>query len=468
MTNRKDLWLDILREMEPKIGRAQLLTWFKNTAIKASGEGVLRVGLPLPFFLEWHATHLASITLAAAQKFDPTLNQVEYEVDLALASGNEETVELGRHFEDVKPRKLPGKPEVKVGEGMIARMLNPRYTLDHFIVSPENRLAHAACLRVARFPGSLNPLFIYGGVGLGKTHLLQGTAREIHQNDPKKRVVYVTSEVFVNDVITGIQHQSINHIRSKYRQADVLIVDDIQFIANKDRCQEEFFHTFNALFETGKQVILSSDQPPAHLELFAPRLRSRFEAGMIVDVKMPDLETRIEILRERSRQAGVMFTPEILEYIAAKADRSIRMLEGVLTQTIAKYELEAINPTLQLVSEILEQIQPEEKQSSIFPPSPAMAVTLERLIEKVSDYFTLPPADLCGNSRLRECLLPRQIVMYLAKTRLRLPLAKIGQTLGQRNHTTVIHAVKRIEEQMKNDRQLLGDINALTREVGLV
>ncbi|MBU0727886.1 chromosomal replication initiator protein DnaA, partial [Patescibacteria group bacterium] len=355
-------------------------------------------------------------------------------------------------------------------DGIVSRIFNPSYSLENFITSPENRLAHAACQNVAKYPGqNYNPLFIHGGVGLGKTHLLQATGSEILRNDPSRLVVYTTTEGFVNDVVNAIQAKNMNHFRNKYRKVNTLIIDDIQFIANKDRTQEEFFHTFNALYESGKQIIISSDRPPHELALLNERLVSRFQSGMIVDVKMPDYETRLAILQNKCQEAKVFINQDVLEFIAHNITSSVRALEGILKQAIAKYELEHTSPTVKSVAEMLKQTQKEVKMIGFVAqdPVPRSAVTIECLIDSVTDYYTVPKTDVIGNSRTRECMMPRQIIMYLAKTKLRMSLTKIGQLLGNRNHTTVMHSVNRITDQIKNDRQLLRDVNAITKEVGI-
>ncbi|MFH0820846.1 MAG: chromosomal replication initiator protein DnaA [Candidatus Peregrinibacteria bacterium] len=465
----KELWIRIVQDLQASLGRAQILTWFKNTAILSIKDGVMTFGLPLPFFLNWHAVHLAKDVLVAAQKFDPSITQVQYEVDLTLIDGDPRTVDLNVYFPEKSLRKLPGKNEVKMHGDLVSKMLSSQYGLEHFIVAPENRLAHAACLNVAKNPGqNYNPLFIYGGVGLGKTHLLQGTGRAILQHDPRKVVLYVTSEAFVNDVVNCIQSHSMERLRQKYRKVDALIVDDIQFIANKDRSQEEFFHIFNVLYDSGKQIILSSDQPPTSLTLLDARLVSRFESGMTVDVKMPDYETRLAILRERCQEAEMLVSQEVLEFIAYNASRSVRMLLGVLRQAIGIYEFDHTTPTVKNVSEILKRTKVETKPVGFIEndPIPRTAITLDHLIDCVAQYYSIPKSEVVGESRQRECIVPRQIIMYLAKTRLHMSLSKIGEGIGKRNHTTVLHAVGRVADQLKNDRQLLCDLNAITREAG--
>jgi len=467
--NLKDLWLAIIDKLFNKLERAQIITWFKNTAIASLNNGVLDIGLPLPFFLNWHITHFSKPTLEVAQEINPDIKEITYSVDITLTD-SERVIDIFKHFPEKTARKLPNKNEQKSREGIVSKIFNPKYTLENFITSPENRLAHAACLSVAKYPGkNYNPLFIYGGVGLGKTHLLQATGNEILRNDPSKFIVYTTTEGYTNEVINAIQGKNMNDFRNKYRRVDALIIDDIQFIANKDRTQEEFFHTFNALYESGKQIIISSDRPPQELTLLSERLVSRFESGMIVDVKMPDYETRLAILQKNCQEAQAFINMDVLEFIAFNITNSVRTLEGILKQAIAKYELEHTTPTVKSVADMIRQTQKEVKMIGYTSqdPTPRIAVTIECLIDSVSDYYTVTKSDVLGDSRARDCMIPRQVIMYLAKTKLNMSLAKIGKMMGDRNHTTVMHSVTKIEEQLKNDRQLLRDINAITKEAGI-
>ena len=260
-----------------------------------------------------------------------------------------------------------------------------------------------------------------------------------------------------------------NKFRNKYRKIDVFIVDDIQFIANKNHSQEEFFHTFNTLYESGKQLIISSDRPPHELNLMSERLVSRFESGMIVDVKMPDYESRLAILRNKCQEAQIFVNDKVLEFIAFNIDTSVRALLGMLNQVIAQYELEHIAPTVKSVSEIIRRSKKEVKMIGFIKddPTPHRAVTLDQLTDHVSEYYTIPKSEVLGESRAKECLLPRQVIMYLAKTKLRMSLAKIGQALGNRNHTTVMHAISKMQGMLRNDRQLLCNVNAIAKEAGI-
>lgn len=467
----KELWIKIIEKMSEDLAHAQIITWFKNTAILENLNGKIKVGLPLPFFLGWHQTHYAKKTLEAAKSIDPMTTEIEYTVDISLTDGSPLVVDLIKHFPSNDTRKLPNRNETRSKDGVVSKILNPSYSLNNFITSPENRLAHAACQNVAKYPGqNYNPLFIYGGVGLGKTHLLQATGSEMIKNDPSRHVVYTTTENFVNEVVQGIRSKNMEFIRKKFRRVDALIIDDVQFIGNKERSEEEFFHTFNAVFEAGKQLIISSDRPPQELTLLSDRLTSRFEAGMIIDVKMPDYETRLAILQNKCKDAQVFINQDVLEFIAFNINHSVRALEGVLKQAIANYELEHTAPTVKSVAQMLKTTQKKEIKMVGFLPNddqPKGAVTIDLLIDSVADYFTVPKSEVMGQSRMRDYTHPRQIIMYLASTKLRLSLSRIGQALGNRNHTTVMHSIGKMKEQIKNDRQLLRDVNAITKEVGI-
>jgi chromosomal replication initiator protein len=257
------MWLEILQKIQEKLPRGAFITWFKNTALLGREEGKLVVGLPLPMFLTWHMEHYRQMTLEIAQEIDSSVVEIIYTVDTELKDNPDRTINLLEHFPEQKKRKLPGRAEVKLAEGLVSKILSPRYMLENFIVGSGNRLAHAACQAVAMMPGGkYNPLFLYGGVGLGKTHLLQATGNAILKNSPRATVVYTTTEDFTNQVVEAIQHQKMEQLRRRYRLVDVLIIDDVQFLANKERTQEEFFHTFNALYEDRKQIIISADRPP--------------------------------------------------------------------------------------------------------------------------------------------------------------------------------------------------------------
>ncbi|MFH0770681.1 MAG: chromosomal replication initiator protein DnaA [Candidatus Peregrinibacteria bacterium] len=463
-----DLWLEILRKVEPQLQRSQFLTWFKDTMILSRDDAKMVIGLPLPMCFHWHMEHYRTITLAAAQEIDPTIQQIVYTVDGGLKDNRERTVDLIAHFPEQKKRKLPGKPEVKMVEGIVSKILTPRYTLENFIVGGSNRLAHAACQAVAAQPGGkYNPLFLYGGVGLGKTHLLQGTGNAILRQMPKATVVYTTTEDFTNQVVEAIRSQKMELLRRRYRLVDVLIIDDVQFLANKERTQEEFFHTFNSLYEEHKQVIISADRPPQELDL-EDRLISRFERGMIADVSAPDYETRLAILTEKAKEYELFIDMNVLQFIAEHTTRNVRELEGILMQAVALYELEQRMPTVKSIAEIMRKLSKDphaEEEQTGFEEHPQRAISFQDVLEGVSRYYSVSVQDMVGASRVREILIPRQIAMYLGKTYQRMSYVRLGEVFSGRDHTTVMNSVSKIEEKMQNDPQLLREVHALEQEL---
>ena len=320
--------------------------------------------------------------------------------------------------------------------------LNPKYTFDSFVVGNSNRFAHAAALAVAEAPATAyNPLFIYGGVGLGKTHLMQAIANEILQNNRNAKILYVTSEKFTNQLINAIKDGKNEMFRNKYRNIDVLLIDDIQFIAGKETCQEEFFHTFNTLHDNGKQIIISSDKPPKDIKLLEDRLKSRFEWGLIADISNPDYETRLAILRKKAQLDNIIIDDEVLSDIATKIDSNIRELEGVLNKLIANASLTNCPITLEMAEKAINDVVTKKDK----------VLSLELIQETISKYFNITVEELKGVKRSNDVTFPRQIAMYLCRNVAQLPLTKIGEGFGKRDHTTVIHACTKIEKEIQNN-----------------
>lgn len=320
--------------------------------------------------------------------------------------------------------------------------LNPKYTFDTFVVGNNNRFAHAAALSVAEAPATAyNPLFIYGGVGLGKTHLMQAIANEILLNNRSAKILYVTSETFTNQLINAIKDGKNEMFRNKYRNIDVLLIDDIQFIAGKETCQEEFFHTFNTLHENGKQIIISSDKPPKDIKLLEDRLKSRFEWGLIADISNPDYETRLAILRKKTQLENIIIDDEILSDIATKIDSNIRELEGVLNKLIANASLTNCQITIEMAEKAINDVVTKKDK----------VLSLELIQETVSKYFNVTVEELKGVKRSNDVTFPRQVAMYLCRNVAQLPLTKIGDGFGKRDHTTVIHACSKIEKEIQNN-----------------
>lgn len=339
--------------------------------------------------------------------------------------------------------------------------LNPRYTFDTFVVGTNNNLAHAASLAVAESPAEVyNPLFIYGGVGLGKTHLMHSIAHFILEHNPSSKVLYVTSETFTNELIDAIRNRSENsstaEFREKYRNIDVLLIDDIQFIIGKESTQEEFFHTFNTLHESKKQIIISSDKPPKDIETLEERLRSRFEWGLTVDIQSPDYETRMAILKKKEELDGLLIDNEVMKYIATNIKSNIRELEGALTKIVAFSRLEKKDVTVELAEKVLKDlISPNNKKE----------ITVELIVEMTSEHFNISQSDIYSTKKSKNISYPRQICMYLSRKLTELSLSDIGKKLGNRDHTTVLHGIDKITKELENDSTLQNTIEVLSKKI---
>lgn len=336
--------------------------------------------------------------------------------------------------------------------------LNSRYTFDTFVVGNNNKFAHAASVAVAEAPAeAYNPLFIYGGVGLGKTHLMQSVAHFILDDNSKAKVLYVTSEKFTNELINSIRDDKNEEFRRKYRNIDVLLVDDIQFIAGKERTQEEFFHTFNTLYEAKKQIIISSDRPPKEIETLEERLRSRFEWGLIADIQAPDYETRVAILRKKAELENLDLPDDVMEYVANNVKSNIRELEGAVNKILAYSRL--------LLPKEITREMAEAALKDIISPEESAMITHQLIIEIVSEHFNVTPADIVSKKRPKEISYPRQIVMYLCRKLTDMSLPKIGEVLGKRDHTTVLHGYDKINKAVAKDMQLKNTIDILTKKI---
>ena len=359
---------------------------------------------------------------------------------------------------DEEARKESVQKSDSYKEAVSRSNLNPKYTFDTFIVGEGNRHAHATCLAVADLPGqdNFNPLFLYGNSGLGKTHLMQSIAHYILQKDDKTKVLYVPSETFTHEIIDAIKNHTTNEFREKYRNIDVLLVDDIQFIIGKESTQEEFFHTFNSLHSAKKQIIISSDKPPKDMEILEERFRSRFEWGLIADITLPDYETRMAILHKKEEMDGYDINEEVIKYIANNIKSNIRELEGAINKVMAFAKLEKKEVTLELAEQALKDIiSPDEKK----------VITPDYIISMVAEHFDVTVDDLCGNKRNSKIVTPRQIAMYLCREIISTPLKSIGKSLGNRDHTTIMHGIDKIEKEISNDENLKNTIETLKKKI---
>jgi chromosomal replication initiator protein len=443
----KQVWRAALGELQVSLSPANFETWLKETALVAVDDNRFRVAVPNGFAKDWLETRYRSLisqTLARVVGYSVT---VDFEVQEGLSAQQQNESSPQPAQVRLEAGRVGGG-----GEGSSAS-LNPRYTFRNFIVGSANRLAHAASLSVAERPGhAYNPLFLYGGVGLGKTHLMHAIGNQVLSRFPRKRVVYATSEKFTNEFIASIQQGRIEDFRSRYRRIDLLLIDDIQFIADKERTQEEFFHTFNAIHEDGKQIVLSSDRPPKLIVTLEERLRSRFEWGLIADLTAPDLETRIAILRAKAEENSVPIASDVLEFIARKVASNIRELEGALNRIVAYASMGGMPITIDLAQAVLSNV--------LYNPKRRM-VTPERIAAAVSEYYGVELEQLKGQKRDRAIVTPRQIAMYLMRNETDVSLLRIGQELGGRDHSTVLHACDKIDRETQENEELRRELAAV-------
>jgi chromosomal replication initiator protein len=442
----KDVWRAALGELQLGLSRANYDTWFKETTILSEEDDVFLVAVPNAFAREWLENKYRAQVRGALQHIVGRTVDVRFVTASAAAAGQERTASLSRPAGQAVRESSPG-------HGPAAPPLNARYTFAAFVVGSNNRLAHAAALSVAERPGhSYNPLFVYGGSGLGKTHLMHGIGHAVLSRHPKKRVAYATSEKFTNEFINAIRSQKSEEFRERYRRIDVLLIDDIQFIAGKEGTQEEFFHTFNAIHEEGKQIVLSSDRPPKAIPQLEDRLRSRFEWGLIADISAPDLETRTAILRAKAEAQSVAVPPPVIDFLAQRIVSNIRELEGALTRIVAYATLNAVPVTSDLAQTILQNILYNPRRQALSP---------ERIVEIVAKYYGVPVEQLRGKARDKQIVTPRQIAMYLMREETEAPLLRIGQALGGRDHSTILHGCEKIERELGENDDFRRDVGAL-------
>ena len=468
MPDLNSLWKKIITSLLDEISYPNIITWFRCTKILSMENKKLIIGLPRNIFLTWHQKNSKKKIKKIIQGFHPYIEEVIFQIDGSLENSNK-TFDILEIIpsKKTKVRKLPKIAEVKIAGSILSKQLNKKFQLNNFITGSENRLAHAASEAVSKEPGKkYNPLFIYGGVGLGKTHLLHAIGNEILKSK-NMLVALVNAENFMAEFIDNIRKGKIEKMRDKWRRADVLIVDDIQFLAGKERTEEFFFHLFNDLFDANKQIVVSSDKPPSRLKQMEKRLISRFSMGIIVDISFPSLETRIAILQQKAQENGVVLDLEIMEFIAKNVHHSVRELEGVLNQIIAKIDLENELPTKKSVTDIITRVNRDLRIETQHPETMTdSSKTINEIVDKISDYFSVTKTEIIGSNRSKEFLIPRQIAMWFCKKKLKEPLKKIGIFFGGRDHSSVINSIKKIERLRKTDREFYRTINGLRKEMG--
>jgi len=440
---KEEIWESVLAQIQLLISEANFNTWFKSTKIQEFDSDHIVVSVPNSFAKEWLENKYNKTIFSILNELGERVREIKYVVNYEepkLVKNNNETTNSSNQLE-LKDFRINQETN-----------LNPRYTFDNFIVGPFNEVPHAAACAIASDPGSLyNPLFIYGGVGLGKTHLMQAIGNEVVKKFPDKKVYYISSEKFISGVISAIRERTMDHFKSRYREVDVLIIDDIQFLSGKEKTQEEFFHTFNTLYENNKQIILSSDRPPRAIQSLAERLRSRFEGGMITDIDYPDFETRVAILKSKIQEKGLRLGDDVLHYIAENIDKNIRELEGALNKIMMHVRINNNPVTLDIAKKLLKNVF----------NAPKAVITPSKVIKAVANFYDLKERDILNISRKKEIVKPRQVVMYLLREDLSFSFPFIGKKLGGKDHTTAIHSCKKIEEELKTNTGLREEIELI-------
>lgn len=444
MQNHETIWSNALTHIELTVSKANFNTWFKNTFIAKQDSGTIYLSVPNAFVRDWLSNKYHTNIVKALREVYPGTRSVEYVISKNPPSQKQQ---LSQKQEEIFSEQLSLRDfDVNRNDG-----LNPKYVFETFIVGPFNELAHAAGQAVIKNPGSsYNPLFIYGGTGLGKTHLIQAIGNQIKKQNPNKKIYYITSEQFAIDYIDSVQNNKMYLFKERFRKYDLLIMDDIQFISGKEKTQEELFHLFNSLYENNKQIIFSSDQPPKVIPQLEDRLRSRFEGGMIVDISKPDFESRLAILKNKLKQGEYMPSDEIIEFTASVVQDNIRELEGILNSIICQSQLKKRDLSIQEIKQLIKN-----------NTKPQKTISIKDVMKIVSDFYNIEERSLLEKSRRKEVVKPRQVVMYILREDLNTSYPYIGQKLGGRDHTTVIHACEKIKKDLKDNSVLSQEIEQI-------
>ncbi len=445
MFDTKQLWDKVLSDVELSISKANFGTWFKNTFISKHEDGIIFVSVPNTFVRDWLETKYHKLILKSLRDVNPELRGVDYTITKIDSTPKTQIIKT------ISETNTLGLNDLYINRD---NNLNPKYALDNFIVGSFNEVAFAASQAVIKNPGmTYNPLFIYGPTGLGKTHLIQGTGNTIKKHFDSKKIYYVTSESFSNDYVNSLLNNKITIFKDKYRKYDVLIMDDVQFLSKKDKTQEELFHLFNHFYENNKQIIFSSDKPPKYIPDIEDRVRSRLEGGMIADIAKPDYESRLAILRSKVKNIELEISNEFIEYLASIIQDNIRELEGALNSIICQIELKKKDITLTDVKNLVKNnIKPQK------------SISIKDVMKVVSDFYSIEEKTLYEKTRRKEVVKPRQIAMYILREDFNTSYPHIGQKMGGRDHTTVIHAYEKIKGDIKTDQLLSKDVNKI-REI---
>lgn len=457
---QNSIWQAVLGEIELSVSRGNFMTWFKNTRLIHQDNETVVVGVPNVFIKQQLERKYCDLISETLQKNGVEAKNVEFKISSLAASRptpeDDEPVLLTSpaHTTPAATTQTAAvKPERSVSSltHSYRQGLNERYTFESFIVGSGNELAFAACQAISQTPGAkYNPLFLYGGVGIGKTHLIQAVGNAILANNPDAKVLYISTEQFVQEFVDALRFRKTTDFASYYRTADVLIVDDVQFIAGKEKMQEEFFHTFNALHQANKQIILSSDKPPKEIPTLEERLRSRFAWGMSIDMQIPDFETRCAIVQLKAGNQAVELPPDVVEYLATNIQTNIRELEGALNQLLAFCEMRGLDPDLSIATSLLGVSKTRPKHLSA-----------KQIIERTARHYQVSIEDILGPKRDKDIVVPRQVAMYMLRSELHLSFPKIAHELGRKDHTTAIHSVEKIERESRLDTDLRSAISEI-------
>jgi chromosomal replication initiator protein len=451
------LWQAVLGEIELSVSRGNFVTWFKNTQLVRHKDDVVTVGVPNIFVKNQLEKKFNGLVLEVLAKNGVKPERVEYKIHTGIPNPKDDRAEL---IDDVKKLELvkPTRTRQAISDltHSYRQGLNERYTFDNFVVGSGNELAYAACQSIANAPGTkYNPLFIYGGVGIGKTHLIQAVGNAVLAKKPGARIIYASTEQFVQEFVDALRFKkNTSDFAGFYRGADVLIVDDVQFLAGKERFQEEFFHTFNAIYQANHQIIMSSDKPPKDIPTLEERLRSRFAWGMTIDMQTPDFETRCAILQTKASDQSFGIPHDVVEFLAARVQSNIRELEGALNQLIAFCEMRAVEPDIQIVTTMFEGVRGRPKH-----------ISARAIIERTARHFHVSIEDILGPKRDKDIVVPRQIAMYMLRSELHLSFPKIAHELGRKDHTTAIHSIEKIQREISYDGPIRQNVNELKEKL---
>ncbi len=453
--DKDELWQATLAEIELTLSKANFVTWFKHTAILSKKEGVVLLSTPNNFNKEWLEGKYNLLILKILRNLSPDIKEVKFSIK---SQGAETDKRLVKKREPIA--LMPSEHQLNLADAVMLDKetnLNPKYTFDSFVVGSSNQLAHACAVAVSQNPGAVyNPLFLYGGVGLGKTHLLQSIGNAVLKNNSKNKTRYLSAEKFSGDLITSIKNKTVDKFKEEYKKINLLILDDVQFLSGKEKTQEELFHIFNELYGKNNQIVLSSDRPPKAIATLEDRLRSRFEGGMIADITPPDYETRIAILKTKLVEKNLgELNDDVLAYIANNVTKNIRELEGALTRVVMSCKIDDSMPTLDKAKAALASTN----QNNIVKTTP------KTIIKIVADFYGIKEEELMNQSRKREIVLPRQVCMFLMREELKNSYPFIGDRFGGRDHTTVMHACEKINREIQSNETFVEELNIIKNRI---